>query len=83
MIRANVNYGGQRGAVDCTVHPAERQQAIREERKAIADQVASNVEYRRVPKGERKLKHNLTEKIYKDGQTETVKSTTTTKRKDR
>lgn len=82
MSSCNVNYDGQRGPLDCTVPAAERQKAIAEERKAIADQVASNQEYQRVPKGQRKLKHILKEEIYKDGVTEQVKSETVTTRQN-
>src|SRR6478609_3215399 len=58
-VSCSVPYGGVRRSVNCTVNPAELQRGIAEQKAAYAKTVAEHAEFRRVPKGERKLKHQL------------------------
>jgi hypothetical protein len=82
---ATINYEGHGTRFNATVLPAELRSGIEKQKKDHAASVAANIEYKRVPKGTRKLKHQLPEEetYNEDGEKVFKKSKTVTTRKDR
>lgn len=59
IVNATVPYAGTRRSVNATCNAPELQAGIAKQKADYAKTVFSHAEYRRVPKGERKLKHQL------------------------
>lgn len=79
---ATVPYEGSRRTINATVNPAELQRGIAKQKAEVAKVIQSNQEYKRVPKGERVVKHKLPpEESYLDnGETKVSRPSTTTRR---
>ena len=80
----SVPYAGVRRSINCTVNPAELQRGIAKQKAAFAKVIAEHAEYRRVPKGERQLKHKLPleEEYLPDGDVKVTRPSTETTRRE-
>ncbi|MBX3301589.1 MAG: hypothetical protein KF693_05175 [Nitrospira sp.] len=81
---ATVPYPGTRRLVNVTVNAPELQEGIRKQKEAFARTIQANQEYRRVPKGQRALKHKLPlqEEYLEDGDIKVTRPSTVTTRKE-
>ena len=83
-VYATIPYGGARRSVNCTVNAPELQRGISEQKASFAKRIQDHQEYKRVPKGERRLKHTLPmeEEYLEDGDVKLSRPSTETTRRE-